>query len=176
MQRVATRLCAVALMIISIMLLSAAAWSARAEFEVNTLRGLDGVIALTNRINPDLAQDGLTTDGVQQIVEQRLKASGIKLLTREELPDNPGTPLLLVNLSMMESEPGLYAYSLDLELYQVVLLARDTDIPSLARTWSEGVVGVISSNNINQLNDRISALIDEFVNDYMMANIEVEQS
>lgn len=163
-------------MILSMTLLSAAAWSARAEFEVNSLRGIDGVIALTNKLNPDFAKDGLTTDGVQQIVEQRLKAGGIKLLTKDDITKNPGTPLLLVNLSLMESEPGMYAYSLDLELYQVVLLARDTDIPSLARTWSEGVVGAVSTSNMKQLNDRISSLIDEFVNDYMTANLEVQKS
>ena len=176
MVRVATRLCALALMIISSMLLlSAAAWSARAEFEVNSLRGLDGVVALTNKLNPDFAKDGLTSDSVQQIVEQRLKAGGIKVLSKDDITKSPGTPLLLVNISLMESEPGMYAYSLDLELYQVVLLARDTEIPSLARTWSEGIVGSVSASNMKQLNTRISSLIDEFVSDFMTANMKVQQ-
>jgi len=97
------------------------------------------------------------------------------LYSMDDVEKMPGVPLLLVNLSVMKSQSGVYAYSLDLELYQVVMLMRDDGEPSLARTWSEGVIGVTNSGNIKQLSDRVGSLVDEFCGDFMVANIDLQQ-
>ena len=55
-----------------------------------TLRGLKGVGVLVEKLPREVEQEGLKRDQLQMEIEFKLRASGIKVLTKEEAFNTPG--------------------------------------------------------------------------------------
>jgi len=64
----------------------------------------------------------------------------------------------------------LYVYSIDVSLFQKVLLVRDRNIVSEAATWKQQRVGWVGSNKISVLRDHVRDSVDRFLNDYLAVN------
>lgn len=139
--------------------------------ERETLRGLDGVMVLVEELRPDIVADGMTVNMVQNTAEERLRDANIKVLSEDELRDTPGFPYLYINFNSVKlpGESG-YIYSINLELYQAVILDRDLDNKCLASTWETSLVGIAPASQAKGLTSRISKLVDEFVSDYKAVN------
>ena len=60
--------------------------------------------------------------------------------------------------------------SLNVELYQVVLLIRDLDTIFTACTWSIKTVGFAGVEKVGQIRDFIKDDMDLFINDYLFVN------
>ncbi len=169
MRRLETRLCVFAIMALCATLFSAGAWGARTDFEVKSLRGLDTIYVIVQSLNPDMVNDGLTTEAVRSTVEQHVKSAGLKVLAKgESIPDSGG--ILLLSISSVKSSSGVYACNIDAELIQVTTLSRDPGIVSPATTWANGVVALVDSGSIKRLQDSVARVVDEFVSDYRTAN------
>lgn len=145
-----------------------------ADPERETLRGLDGVMVLVEDLRPDVIADGVTVKMIQTAAEKKLKAAGIKVLSENELMSTPGYPYLYINLNSIKPPGGSgYIYSISLELYQAVTLDRDSKNKCLASTWEVSMVGMVTTSQLKGVVDRISALVDEFMDDYAAANKSV---
>ena len=137
-----------------------------------TLQGLKGVGVLVEKLPPEVEQEGLKRDQVQMEVESKLRTAGIKVLTKEEAFNTPGEPFLYINLNIniAKTESDIYPYSIDLLLIQKVSLLRDPKLTSYAVTWSTGGVGSVGKPILSQLRESVEAMVDVFVNAYLMEN------
>jgi len=130
-----------------------------------TLRGLKGIGVLVEQLAPEVENGGLSKDQLQKNVEAKLRAAGIKVLTREECAKTPGEPNLYinVNVNIAKTESDIYPYSLDLLFIQKVSLLRDQKITSYAVTWSTGGVGSISKELLNDLRESVGDVVEVFI-------------
>ena len=137
-----------------------------------SLRGLRGVNIMVESLQPDIEKDGLRKSSIKTDVELKLRMAGIKVLTKEEREKEPGMPYLYVRVSSIKRETGLHVFNIDVELGQLVLLARDPKIICYyATTWrTTGEIGTIGGVKVNQLRDSIKDRVDEFINDYLEMN------
>jgi hypothetical protein len=135
-----------------------------------SLKGLTGVYVLIEDLGPNKQEvGGLTTSQLQSDVELKLRKVGIRVLTKEEWSATKGSPYLYVRISPVV-QPDFYAYSIEVELKQVVVLLRAPIYVSGA-TWSTGSAGSVGKTNfVKGLRDSVGDLIDQFINDYLAVN------
>jgi len=137
-----------------------------------TLRGLRGLGVLVERLPPEVEKEGLIWDQLQLEIELKLRAAGIKVLTREETLRAPGEPYLYININVniAKTESEIYPYSIDALLLQKVSLLRDPKLTTYAMTWSTGGVGSISKELLNQLRSSVEDIVDVFIRAYRAEN------
>ncbi|MCE5324117.1 hypothetical protein LLG46_12500 [bacterium] len=164
-----TSLTAVIIIVFLGLMASGMAWGARTDFELDSLRGLNGVYVIVQTISPEIMKDGLTVDMLKSAVTKKLNTAGIKMLPKSDsLSSKDG--ILLIALSSIKSKTGVHACSIDAELIQVTTLARNPDKPCPATTWASGIVAVVSPENVGHLSDTVGEVVDEFIHDYQSAN------
>ena len=144
---------------------------AQAALNKETLRGIKAMEVVVENLEQDIEKDGLSTSTIQTDVEQKLRMAGIKVLTEEEWIKEPGSPYLYVGVSSYKRDTGLYAFHIEVELSQEVILYRKPDVLCPAITWAcVGLTGTVGAKKVNGLRDRIKDKIDLFINDYFDMN------
>jgi len=137
--------------------------------EIASLRKLSGVYLLIEDLNP-ATNEIITESQIRTGTELRLRQSGIRILTFAERMAAPGSPMLYVQVSSLKDE-NLYTYRYTVELYQDVLLGRDTNFRLQAVTWETGTYGYAGSSVVRTtLTRNIFNAVDEFCNDFLKAN------
>lgn len=134
-----------------------------------TLKDLAGVFVLVDKLQPDAELDGLSSSQIQADVESRLKATGIKVLTMEEMLKAPGMPTLFVDANTLKRQDS-YTYSVEVVLQQNVRLDRDPTELFIAPTWKIGAVGSVGATNIKQIGNGIRDEVDRFIAAYLSVN------
>lgn len=137
-----------------------------------TLKGLVGVKVLVEDIAPEVEKSGLSKTRLQSIIEAKLKKTGIKVLSQEEVLRTPGEPYLYLNINAAtgKTQKHLYMYSIDLALIQNIVLERDPKASTYGITWSTGGVGLIEGDALKQLSESILGMVDLFIEAYHSAN------
>jgi hypothetical protein len=64
----------------------------------------------------------------------------------------------------------LYAYSIAVEVSQIVNSRVQPKYLLLATTWSAHSFGTIGGDNLRQLRDSVKDKVDRLINDYLAAN------
>jgi hypothetical protein len=136
-----------------------------------TLRGLPGVRLIVEKINAEVERDGLTTDFVRTTAETRLRAAGIRLLSKDEVAMTQGLPTIQILVQTARSD-SLYAYCIEVSVWQeMVPIHRQTSLPVWVRSWvTENVVGIKSHKNIHVLKTTVEDLVDAFIHAYVAVN------
>jgi len=135
-----------------------------------TLRGLPGVTVVVEPLQASAEQDGLTRRLLQDEVEHQLQAAGIRVLTQDEWRRTPGSPYLYVSVSALKKSNGLYAYSIEVCLNQLVTLLRNQDIQDFAETWETREVGTVGKNQLVSVQKSVAAHVNVFIRDYLSVN------
>ncbi len=137
-----------------------------------TLRGLKGIGVVVEQLPPEIESGGLSKDRIQKDVETKLRAAGIKVLTKEECARTPGEPNLYINLNVniSKTESEIYPYSLDILFIQKVSLVRDQKMTSYGVTWSAAGVGSITKTMVGQLRQSVREILDIFIKAYRTEN------
>lgn len=135
-----------------------------------TLRGLPGVAVVIEPLHANAEQDGLTQRLLQEDVERRLRAAGIRVLSREEWQHTPGSPYLYVNVAALKKNYGLYAYAIEVCLNQLVTLIRNHHIHEFAETWETREVGTVGEDQLLTIRESVKAHVDAFIRDYFAVN------
>jgi hypothetical protein len=135
-----------------------------------TLRGLPGLTVVIEPMNPSAEQDGLTQRQLQADVEQRLRAAGIRVLTKAEWQKTPGSPYLYINVAALKKDYGLYAYAIEVCVNQLVALIRNQNIREFAETWETREVGTVGTERLLTVRDSVVFHVDEFIRDYFSVN------
>jgi len=137
----------------------------------DSLKDLKGVHVIVDNLKSDIEKDGLSTSTIQADVEQKLRMAGIKVLTEEEWIKEPGGPYLYVGVSSYKRDTGLYAFHIEVELSQDVILSRKQDVLCPAVTWAcIGLTGTVGAKKVNGLRNKIKDRVDLFINDYFDVN------
>ena len=139
-----------------------------------TLTGFTALEVVVEEMNPDPELQGLTQSTLRTDVELKLRQAGIRVLTQTEAlgalvkSDVPGLHLAVGTRPL---EKGNYAFGIQLELLQTVLLERDRNIISVAPTWEAPIMfGTIGAKNLPKLREYVRDMVDQFINAYLAAN------
>ena len=163
---------AILVVMILVILFVVPSWAVDGKSNRATLRGLKGIGVLVEQLPPEVENGGLSKNQLQKDVEAKLRAAGIKVLTKEECAKTPGEPNLYinVNVNIAKTESDIYPYSLDLLFIQKVSLLRDQKITSYGVTWSTAGVGSITKTMVSQLRESVGEILDIFIKAYRAEN------
>jgi hypothetical protein len=134
------------------------------------LAGLEGVMVVAGELT-GAEKYGLAKRVVRNDVELQLRRHGLKVLSEEEWGRTPGMPWLYVDVILSIDEgAGPAAVSIRVELYERILLLRNTELVANAATWRKWRGGFLGLNDLDEIRKSVTDLADEFINDYLAAN------
>jgi len=128
-----------------------------------SLHDLPGVMVVVE--SPAMAErHGLYGDSIRQTTELMLEDAGIRVFTEDEWQVTIGNPLLLVSVNLIHPSDFIYLYNVEVELQQLVVLARDSTIPAFSATWSApDITGSLRSENLPSLSNHVIRQVDQFI-------------
>ncbi len=129
-----------------------------------SLKGVQAVQVVVERMAPDAERDGLTKSLLQTEVEARLRQAGIEVKPS-------GDPYLYVAIDTRKSKSGVYTYMVRVQFCQAVTLWRDpTSIRYGAITWDVGGFGQLPSPRLQEVRSDLADYVDKFINAYLEQN------
>jgi hypothetical protein len=144
------------------------------ELTRQTLLGLKGISVAVENPQPNIQKYaqrfGLTKDQLQKDIEQRLSKAGIVILNQEKWLQTSGRPVLYVIVNTHEYEKYWYSYTIIVDLMQITTLEANSDIKTLASTWSINMAGIANIGTLNTIKDNVNMLVDRFINAYLSVN------
>ena len=141
------------------------------DYSRPSLRGLKKllvVVQIEKPIAEDFKKAGLTEDRIRTGVELKLQEAKIDVVYSDLSSD---TPVLHVELDGSNRNGKIYSFLIEVELWQKTFLKRDPKVEVIAGTWSTGVFGLGSVQNIaNDIIGLINGMMDTFVKAYLSVN------
>jgi Putative peptidoglycan binding domain len=134
-----------------------------------TLKGLLGVTVWVWDMTPETERGGVTKQQVQTEVEQQLRRAGITVSASEDASTPSGMTLLTVSVTTLRHTENLYAYTVDLAVYQTAVLLRDPTPRSLV-TWSVGSIALVESSDLRAIFTSVGQQIEKFIQAYRSVN------
>ena len=145
--------------------------SQRISHNIESLRGIEGVMVAVEDLKTDITEDGLSIEKIQTDVELKLRLAGITVLNETGWLKERGQPYLYVNVnSNKNKKAGMYSFNISVNVRQNVIVARNPDVLISADTWHAEHVGYINVKNAAGLRDLIKDVVDIFINDYLAVN------
>lgn len=150
--------------------LAGAAGGQTPDEERDSLRGLNGVMVIVERLHFDAKQVGLTRADLEREVAYRFKRAGIPTLTAEERAADERQPYLYVNCNVLYvPDIELTTFSIDVELHQTAALKDGTELPVL--TWGRSYLGVQHRERAAAaIRSRLGEFVEQFISDYTSVN------
>jgi hypothetical protein len=142
-------------------------WSAL-TYKQESLARLKRVYVLVEGVDADAEKLGLSEEQLKTVIELRLREAGIGLLTREQSFQEPGTPIVYLNVCAQpgaESRTGYFFMSL--QVRQEASLTRDPEIATFASTWNDGM---LCRGDRSMAQEALDGMLKAFLNDYLAAN------
>jgi hypothetical protein len=143
-------------------------WALDEEAARETLKGLPGVVVWVGDMAPDIEPSGVTRQQVQTEVERQLRRAGITVISSQEA-GAPDMAFLTVSVTTLRHTGGLYAYAVDLAVYQTAALLRDPTPRSLA-TWAVGSISLVEASDLRAIFTSVSQKVDQFIQAYRAVN------
>ena len=112
----------------------------------------------------------LTPANIRQQSVNQLVEAGLRFVSDDEVRSSADIPFLYMHINTMELENGLIPFSINLRLYQPVMLPLNRNLQTSASTWETGMVGIVSYDRIPLINEAARDLITDFINDYNLSN------
>ena len=144
------------------------------EVSRQTLAGISGVLVVIEDLQPNIIKysykAGLSKDKLQKITEDKLKKANIKSLSTSDVIKLPGSPILYICINTHENEKYIFAYDIDLQLRQVVSIAANPKIKTIATTWSLSITGIADIGKLQVINKDLQILLDRFIAAHVAAN------
>ena len=139
----------------------AAAGSARAD--ATTLFGIEGFLVEVTALSPAARGVGFSDVGLRALVREHLRRNGVRT------GDFPSR--LSIALRVVEHPAAVLAYSLELQVRQVVHLKRTEQVHLLAPTWTEGRVTMVPRGGLRRsVEGALFELCDALSRDYRRVN------
>ncbi len=139
------------------------------EYSRRSLAGLKGIAIFIPELPPEVEQSGLMNSAIRTDVELKLRQSGIHIIGANE--GDGLSAVLTVGVEVLPSGTGLWAYDVNVDVRQVVVLARDPSIRlPLNKTWSSGAFGTVGKLNVRNLREQVKDQVDKFINAYLSVN------
>ena len=141
---------------------------------------------LDPELKKELKKGGLTEDTLQNVVERKLEAAGVKVLSCEEFKKSDFAGMLYLNVRILMPETlqkytytvdgervpkggatERYLYRIDVDLRQMVSLLRKPHVRGLSTTWSIGSLGF---RRLNRIQADVTEQIQTFISAYTGVN------
>jgi len=156
---------------ISLLMISHASFSQSNQAEINTLKGIKGIGVSVEDIDADAVAEGLNKDKLLQLITQKLKKSGVKVLTDLELRTVSGQPKLVLNINSIKQHGPIYIFTTTLDLTQIVLLERNKGLTSVSPTWTVLTTGgSLPEDLAATVQASVDPMLESFITDYKKAN------
>lgn len=157
-------------------------WTARASERLTekqlSLTDIKELSIVVQGVTEETKKVGLSAERIQATVEEKLKETGIKVVSTEEAEMILGSPSLYVNISARKRERvAAFMFHVDVGVLQEVELVRDPMIQIMSITWKKGTIGHCPSRSfVKAVRETVGHLMDKFCEDYRKANppIKVE--
>jgi hypothetical protein len=150
--------------------LAVPAWPGDTPAERATLKGIPAMEVRVEPLDPQAEFDGLRRDQLQTEVEARLRQAGITVTS----PSGEGerSPYLYLNVNTFKNDIVLdqYAFNIQLEFNQRVILERNRNVSLSAPTWSISAVGIVSAQRLRHVRDMVADDVDQFIKVYLEQN------
>ena len=149
-------------------------WALDDEAARETLKGLPGMVVWVWDVAPETEHGGVTKQQLQTEVEQQLRRAGITVSSSEDAATPSDMALLTVSVTTLRHTENLYAYTVDLTVYQTAALLRDPTPRSFA-TWSVGSISLVESSDLRAIFTSVSQKVDQFIQAYRAVNPRARQ-
>ena len=143
--------------------LGAAAGLAQSDDEREYLTDLREVNVLVEDLPPEIEAAGLTRDGIEAAVEERLRERRMPL-GRSRLAGD-----LYVRIGTHRGPTGLYAYFARVSLQQLVTIEGNRQ-RAFVDTWDLESLGMVGEGNLPQVEQVVLQIVDVFIDDYFAMN------
>lgn len=131
----------------------------------NGLRGISVVDVAVERLSSDAERFGLTADELKQDIQLKLRQNGIKV------SDVVAPFFYLVAHCVYIPELERFAYTVNAQFVQEVLLPRQPGLRLMGTTWHDGSTGHISQLGLrSSIRKATSDVVDRFLNAYLAEN------
>ena len=137
--------------------------AAQDENERDYLIDLYEVNVFVDDLAPDAEAAGLTRDGIEEAVQDRLREEGVPL-GRSQLAGD-----LYVRVGTHRGTTGLYAYFARVSLQQLVTIEGNQE-RAFVDTWDIDSLGTVGEGNLPQVEQVVLQLVDLFIDDYFAVN------
>lgn len=135
---------------------------------IDSLTGLTGARIVTDTIRePDRLKGQLRTQ-VRAMAEERLRAAGLRILSREEAEREPGKPRLEFILTPGDPASGC-PFRVFVSLRQEAVLVRDPSVRLLLGAWGEGGISDNGRAEGSEL-ETFAFYVDRLIADWRLAN------
>ncbi len=116
------------------------------------------------------SSDTLTPTIIRQQSVNQLVGANIRYVQDEEVESSADIPFLHMHINVMQMENGLIPFSINLRLHQPVKLVLNRDLQTTAATWENGLVGLVSFDQLHAINQAAGGLIESFIDDFHKSN------
>jgi hypothetical protein len=129
-----------------------------------TLRGLKTVSVVVDPLDPELQKEGLSATLLQRQVEQRLQRAGIAV-------DANAVDFVGLRILGAQAKRTSVALSIDLGVYQAVVLVRDKQTRTATETWAVRSVVLSPPKQVSESSsETVDQLVQQLVTAYRAVN------
>ena len=136
---------------------------AQSNAEREYLQDLREVNVLVEELPPEVEAAGLTRDGIEAAVEERLRERRVPI-GRSRLAGD-----LYVRIGTHRGSTGLYAYFARVSLQQLVIIEGNRQ-RAFVDTWDLESLGMVGEGNLPQVEQVVLQIVDVFIEDYFAVN------
>ena len=140
--------------------------------DVDTLRGITSLYVYIHALPSDAKKFGFTEEKVRSDVVSKLEAADIQVLSYNSCCETPGAPYLFIGIGMIpDSTCNKWAFTVHIELRQVVNLEREPDLSYHATTWIRGETILIDDQTPErEVQNHLKGWVNMFTYDLVSAN------
>ncbi|MGB2692074.1 MAG: hypothetical protein WBB48_06850 [Thermodesulfobacteriota bacterium] len=161
----------VLVLVFTSLMISTTSFSQGDQAEMNTLKGLKGIGVGVEDIDADAVADGLKKQDLVKIITQKLKKSGVKVLTEQEVGTIVGQPRLVLNINSTKQPGPIYIFTATLDFNQVVVLQRSPGLTAVSPTWTVLTTGgALPEDLSSSVQAALDPMLESFIADYKKAN------
>ena len=147
----------------ALLLGAAASAGAQNDDEREYLEDLREVNVLVEDLPPEVEAAGLTRNGIEAAVEDRLRERRVPI-GRSRLAGD-----LYVRIGTHRGSTGLYAYFARVSLQQLVTIEGNRQ-RAFVDTWDLESLGLVGEGNLPQVEEVVLQIVDVFIDDYFAVN------
>lgn len=140
--------------------------------ERSSLRGINEIGFTVNlETNVSLNEKGeIEVTSIKDAAKQTLNDAGIPLISDDQVESSADIPFLYMHINTMDAGQGLVPFSVSIRFYQPVKLQLNRDRQTSASTWETGMVGIVSYDRMNVIQEAAVNLLGDFINDFERVN------
>lgn len=139
--------------------------------EQNSLYGISEFGVVVNVEKPNsLDKISVPVDSVRSLMLKELSSLPVTILEYKTLQQSDQLPILYLHINIMEGMAGTLAFMAQLKFYQPAKLPLNNDVRTMASTWHDSFIGVVTPDLADYITSRSSRLAANFRIDYESVN------